>query len=72
MHISLPIGAPAWAVSLSVHSPMLITLVYGLVRLARATLPGTSTERLAWWKCYWQYRRDLSLDPRVSRTSRGA
>lgn len=72
MHISLPAGAPTWAVGLSLLCPVLVTLIYGLGRLARAVLPDTSAERLAWWKYYWQYRRDLRRDRWKQREQRWA
>jgi hypothetical protein len=72
MHITLPAGAPTWTVGLSILGPMLIALVYGLVRLARATLPDTPAERLAWWRYYWQYRRDLRRDRWKQREQRWA
>jgi hypothetical protein len=62
MHVSLPAGAPAWTIGLSILGPTLIALIYGLVRLVRAALPETPAERLDWWWYYWQHRRDLRHD----------
>ena len=62
MHVSLPAGAPAWAIGLSILGPVLAVLVYGLARLVRAALPDASADRLEWWRCYWQYRRELRQD----------
>ncbi len=62
IRISLPAGAPVWVVSISLAGVLLIGLVFGLARLTRAALPTTPAERLDWWKCYWQHRRDLRRD----------
>jgi hypothetical protein len=62
IHISLPAGAPAWVVGVSLAGVVLTGLAYCLVRLVRAVLPDTSTERLYWWEAFWKYRRDLRND----------
>ncbi len=62
IRINLPVGAPMWVVSISLAGILLIGLVFGLARLTRAALPATPAERLDWWKCYWQHRRNLRRD----------
>lgn len=62
IRVVLPAGAPTWAVCISLAGVLLIGLVFGLARLTRAALPATPPERLDWWKCYWQHRRDLRCD----------
>ncbi len=62
IRISLPAGAPVWVMSISLVGVLLIGLVFGLARLTRAALPTTPAERLDWWKCYWQHRRNLRRD----------
>lgn len=62
IRLSLPAGAPTWAVGVSIAVVLLTGLIVGLAWLARAALPATPAERLDWWKCYWQHRRDLRRD----------
>jgi len=72
MYIGLPAETPTWVIGLSVLGSVLIASVYGLARLARTVLPTTSAERLAWWKVFWQYRRDFRRDRWAQRENRWA
>jgi len=72
MHIVFPASAPTWIIAVSVLGPGVISLTYGVARLARIILPSTSAERLTWWKYFWQARRDLRHDRWMHREQRWA
>ena len=49
-------------ISLSLACALLVSLVDGSVRLARAALPASSADRVNWWKRHWKHRRNIRRD----------